>query len=139
MIQGLMLKKMQKLANDITTKVVASYKRMKSSHSDLNEVDIYFLCLCDVGQLDKSKIPAELERNIKKKFCTSIEGVCYVLGLEFGFLKGCMAMRGAQFTAMVDRFLSAKGCKATSQEIKINLYKELDLYDTYISSPRLFN
>jgi hypothetical protein len=139
MFQGIMLNKMQKLANNVTSDVIASYEKQKSLYPNLNEADMLYLSLCDAGGLDKTKIPQELENKVKNRFCTSLEGVCYILGLEFGFLNGSMAMRCAQYTAMVDRFLTAKGYKPTSKEIKIRLYKELDLYETYKSAPSLFN
>jgi len=67
------------------------------------------------------------EKRTKARFCSTIEGVCYYLGMEFGVLRGAPIFRCVQFTQYVDEELYNRGFNKQSIETKRRLFKELGL------------
>ena len=68
----------------------------------------------------------ELQLHVRKKL-TTIEGFCYMVGLDTGRLKGAMIFRCLQFTQIMDNELYKKGYRKQNREDKVELLKTFEL------------
>jgi len=131
MINRMVIKAMRKEAHRI---VDAVFSEVGTS---FNDSDALYSALLKLGGIYPEELTSEMRKDIMN-FGKSMEGVCYLLGLELTFLKGAMITRCAQFTALVDNYLYANGVKPCSEGLKIQYYKQLELYKLYLNHPELF-
>jgi len=88
--------------------------------------------------IDILKASKNLQEETDKYF-TCIEGLCYLVGFYHSkFPPNSIVMRCIQFVTLIDKSLYGYGIKPCSLEKKIDLYKALKLYDTYLNDPSVF-
>lgn len=136
MFQQMMINKIGKESIKTSSDVINRIKNKGKDINNVNEDTLYEICQ-EILNLDPNKISPELEKAIRF-YCDSIEGVCYFLGLEVGFLRGGMAMRSAQYCALIDKYLYSYKLNRCSQEVKEKYYKKLQLFEVYKEAPGLF-
>jgi tetratricopeptide (TPR) repeat protein len=128
--QKMMLRKIDSEARKIVNDVLSYVS------SECNDENKLFSTTCKLLNIDENLQNQELIDGIKK-YCISIEGICYFIALNFR-LPISMKLRCAQFVNQIDHYLYQNGVKPCSQENKGKLLKYCDLYDIYIQSPSLF-
>ena len=67
-------------------------------------------------------------KNYIKNCCQTIEGLCYMLAMDAGKLKGFMVFRLVQFTKYMDYYLYSLGFKKQTKVQKESILKTLDIY-----------
>jgi hypothetical protein len=70
--------------------------------------------------------------------CESINGLCYMLSMEVGALKGALALRCRQFTEYMDRELLARGFAQQTPETKRRVLRALGLDTSKTDSEATF-
>jgi hypothetical protein len=137
MIQQMMMNKMNKEAIKICSNVMSKTNSYHERQPNMLDKELFYSVVCDILGMKDVQFTDE-QRQAIQIYCLSIEGVCYFLGLEIGFLSGSMILRSAQFTAMVDKYLYSHGIKPCSSEVKLSYYKKLQLDECYKSHPEIF-
>ena len=67
------------------------------------------------------------------RYGSSLNGLCYFLGLNSASMKGSMIFRCVQFTEYVDLELESRGFKKPSSDIKRGYFKLLDLPENAVN------
>ena len=116
---------MKREAKRIAKKVAKQYPVIKAQNPDYSETEILQKIISN--DLNNLSGASEGLRNHIKKCCTSVEGLCYMIAMDMGALKGAMKFRCLQFTRYMDAELYARGFKPQSKETKEALLKELEL------------
>lgn len=98
-----------------------TYAEVKAKSPECAEAEVLVRMaegLCDV--------PAHARARVYAK-CESIEGLCYMVGLDLGALRGWMNFRCLQFTRYMDHELYARGFRPQSRETKERVLAAMDL------------
>jgi hypothetical protein len=134
MFEKLMLNKMKKEAERITNDIIDIIPL------DCKDKEVLYSSALKILQINPSSLNIEQIDTIKQR-CTSIEGVCYMLGLEFGEVlsNDALILRCVQLTSLIDENLYNKGVTPCSFEEKMYLYKLFGLHDAYLENQNLFN
>lgn len=137
MIQAIMLKRMDKEAEKITYQIITKYKEIKISGTELDDEIILFRTLISYLGIPENKIGTESVQGLKK-YCTSIENVCYAVGLNSTLMQNTIILRCAQFLAMIDRKLHSNGIPPCSDAKKRMAYAANNMLEEFMRNPIIF-
>lgn len=101
-----------------------TYDEVKEANR-LSDKDIHIMMVGDKDKLDSLK--AETRQYIET-CCQTIEGLCYMMAMDFGNLKGSMNFRLLQFTKYMDYYLYSLGFNPQTKEQKEDVLKALKIY-----------
>ncbi len=124
LISWIMQRDMRGEARRIAKIVAEKYPLVKAQNPDDTETEVIRSVVFNEQKL--LEIP-EASRNHIDKCCASIEGLCYMIALDAGRMKGLMNFRSLQFTKHMDAELYSRGFKPQSRETKAAILEELGL------------
>jgi hypothetical protein len=133
MFEKIMLNKMKKEAEKICTEV------LKTVPNSCKDSALLFRTACNIIDINPNRLTIEQQNTLNDR-CICIEGVCYMIGLEFGTVlsSNALVLRCIQFIGMIDEYLYSNGVEPCSLEQKIRLLKIFNLYDAYRENKKLF-
>jgi len=102
-----------------------NYDFIKRENPNLNDTELYIRMVFDI---DKFNNLGDEPKNYIRNCCQTIEGLCYMLAMDAGKLKGFMVFRLVQFTKYMDYYLYSLGFKKQTKVQKESLLKTLDIY-----------
>jgi len=102
-----------------------NYNSVKIEYPNLNDTELHIRMLFDIDKFNNLK---DDPKNYIKNCCQTIEGLCYMLAMDSGNLKGFMVLRLVQFTKYMDHYLYSLGFKKQTKEQKEIVLKTLDIY-----------
>jgi len=118
----LMQKMMKKEAIKLADWASTVYPVIKTQSPDAFNEEIYLQMLCSEIGVDCKKEPKWIER--LSPYCISINGICYFLAMNLGFLKNTMTFRYIQFTDYMDAELCIRVFTPQTSAIKRNNYSK---------------
>jgi len=101
------------------------YDFVKRENPNLNDTELYIRMVFDI---DKFNNLGDEPKNYIRNCCQTIEGLCYMLAMDAGKLKGFMVFRLVQFTKYMDYYLYSLGFKKQTKVQKESILKTLDIY-----------
>ena len=101
------------------------YDFVKRENPNLNDTELYIRMVFDI---DKFNNLGDEPKNYIRNCCQTIEGLCYMLAMDAGKLKGFMVFRLVQFTKYMDYYLYSLGFKKQTKEQKERILKTLGIY-----------
>ena len=102
------------------------YDEVKAVNSDLDEKGVHIRMFFNIDKFNNVK--KEEYKQYTEACCQTIEGLCYIVAMDFGSLKGFMKFRLLQFTKYMDHYLYALGFKPQTKAQKENILKTLKIY-----------
>ena len=115
-----MHRKLKKYAKRLARIASQTYKEIEIQSPNLNQSEIAKSVFFKHIGIDISKVDERVRRKIQ--VCSkTLNGFCYIKGLDFGDLRGSMNFRCTQFTFYVDKELENLGFPALSESEKIEL------------------
>ena len=102
-----------------------TYDCVKRDNPNLNDIEIHIRMVFDI---DKFNHLNNEDKNYIRNCYQTIEGLCYMLAMDEGILKGFMVFRLVQFTKYMDYYLYSLGFKKQSRNQKESILKTLDIY-----------
>jgi len=101
------------------------YDFVKRENPNLNDTELHIRMVFDIDKFNNlSNEPKNYIRNCYQ----TIEGLCYMLAMDEGKLKGFMVFRLVQFTKYMDYYLYSLGFKKQTRVQKESILKTLDIY-----------
>jgi len=97
----------------------------QKKYPTLNDTELHIRMVFDN---DKFNNLSDESKNYIKNCCQTIEGLCYMLAMDAGKLKGFMVFRLVQFTKYMDYYLYSLGFKKQTREQKERILKTLNIY-----------
>ena len=119
-----MQRSMKKEAKRVAKIIKVEYERAKQSMFNASEVEVVRSIFFNEEKF------AKLSEEFKKRVnicCKTINGLCYMMVLDVGVLKGAINLRSLQFTTFMDRELEAIGFPVQSHEQKREILEVMDL------------
>ena len=101
------------------------YDFVKRENPNLNDTELYIRMVFDI---DKFNNLGDEPKNYIRNCCQTIEGLCYMLAIDEGKLKGFLVFRLIQFTKYMDYYLYSLGFKKQTKVQKESILKTLDIY-----------
>ena len=102
-----------------------NYNFVKAENPNLSDTEMHIRMLFDIDKFNDLK---EDSKGYIKTCCQTIEGLCYMLAMDSGNLKGFMILRLLQFTKYMDYYLCSLGFKKQTKEQKEIILKTLNIY-----------
>ncbi len=136
--QSMMLHQMDRLANEVVTKTIQTYNRIRQMHPEYDDVEALYFTVLETASIRQEEIDVQMSEYLKER-CTAIEGACYFLALDLGPFKNLMVMRAAQLTAMIDKKLAKHNIPSCSSDTKLSLYQKFGLLECYERNPGFFS
>jgi len=133
-VNNLMHEMMEKEATSVVGWVADAYKSSRVKYPECSDREIFKKVL---GQ--RIAFPGgERDCNIVlDRYGTSINGICYYLGLNSQIMKDTMVSRCVQFTEYIDLELENRGFKKPADDIKRSYFKRLGLPEEAVSEKHL--
>ena len=125
-INWLVQRSMRGEAKRIAKWAKENYDETKTKYPELNEKDIYLRMI--FGDMKAFNDMEEKYRRRAEKSCQTIEGLCYMMAMDVGNLKGWMKFRLIQFTRYMDYCLYDLGFEKQTKEQKETIMKAMDIY-----------
>ena len=127
LVNWVMQRDLRSEARKWAKRVSPLYIESKNSMPTSNEANV----ILDVAYtiFNKEEL-AQISESTKRHIeicCETIQGLCYMMALDAGRLKGLMNLRSLQFTHYMDKELAAQGFPPQSKEQKEKILKEMDL------------
>ena len=116
-------KKAERLAREIAT----LYAECKAENPNAYDSEVVKRVASKV--LDEEQVP-NLPEHLRKRVeicCETVQGLCYLLALDFGSLKHLMNFRSLQFTHYMDKALQSHGFPPQSKEQKERILEAMEL------------
>jgi len=101
------------------------YDIVKRENPNLNDTELHIRMVFDI---DKFNNLSDEPKNYIRNCYQTIEGLCYMLAMDEGKLKGFMVFRLIQFTKYMDYYLYSLGFKKQTKAQKESNLKTLDIY-----------
>jgi len=108
----------------LAKEVVKLYPESKSRNPNASEAEVIKYMVFDEESL--THIQASSRRRIEI-CCETVQGLCYMMALDVGKLKGLMNIRSLQFTYYMDKELEAQGFPPQSKEQKARILEAMEL------------
>ena len=112
------------VAHRLAQKAAKLYRESKARNPDASEAKVIRAMAFDEEEL--AGIPPKTKRRIEI-CCETVQGFCYMMGLDAGRIKGWKNPRPLQFTYYIDRALEARGFPPQSKEQKERVLGALGL------------
>lgn len=125
---------MKSEAKAVVDWTMQSFQLLKAQHADSVERDIFQKLLDLRGKFPRGDIDRDI---VVDRYGTSINGICYYIGLNSGLMKKQMVSRGVQFTEYIDLELNRRGFEKPSNEIKKGYFKTLGLPESAVEESYL--
>jgi len=122
--QWLMQRRMLKEARRIANEVTKEYAKSKSKYPNAPEKQVIMRIASDDEYLSQIH---ESSRERIEVCCETIQGLCYMMALDFGRLKGLINIRSLQFIRYMDKALELQGFPHQSKEQKGRILEVMDL------------
>lgn len=107
--------------------VAPLYVKKKTSMPNVKEADLILYIAFDIfDKKELAHIPESAQRRIEI-CCETIQGLCYMMALDAGRLKGSMNLRSLQFTHYMDKELEARGFQRQSKKQKERILEAMEL------------
>ncbi len=107
--------------------VTPLYIKSKTSMPNVKEADLILsIAFTIFDKKELAHIPESAQRRIEI-CCETIQGLCYMMALDAGRLKGQMNLRSLQFTHYMDKELEAQGFPRQSKEEKERILEAMEL------------
>jgi len=121
--------RLQKEAKKVVAWVSQNYPLVKAKNPTESDSDIFYRMIHLYSQQAGGNLSKASEKwmGMAKQCCSSIEGLCYLIGVEGNVLRGQLVLRCLQFTYYADNELYAKGFQPQSKETKETVLKALGL------------
>lgn len=123
-INWLMHRHIKNAAKDIVEWVMERYETSKIDHPEFSEREIFKKILEERGKFPGGEDACNI---VLDRYGSSINGICYFMGLNSQKMRGFMVMRSIQFTECVDIELAKYGIQAPTDDIKAIYFKTLGL------------
>ena len=101
------------------------YDSVKRENPNLNDTELHIRMVFDI---DKFSNLSDEPKNYIRSCYQTIEGLCYMLAMDEGKLKGFMVFRLVQFTKYMDYYLYSLGFKKQTKDQKEIILRTLDIY-----------
>jgi len=133
-INSLMHRNMKKEAGRRATWAADYYKKIRDQFPDVTEREVFGKMLDS-----RFKFPdgAKAREVVLDRYGSSLNGLCYYIGLNSPTMKGTMVLRCLQFVEYVDIELQKRGFDKPSDDVKRGYFKTLDLPETAVNETRL--
>ena len=120
-VQTLMIREARRIAKWARE----GYDSIKAENPDLSDPDIYLRMGFDIDKFNSLK--SETKEYIRNN-CQTIEGLCYMMAMDLGKLKGFMVFRLIQFTGYMDYYLYSLGFKKQTKAQKEKILRNMHIY-----------
>lgn len=124
MINWIMEMTMRREALKIASWAEKTYRSVKKANPDDGDQEIFQKMF--FSKYPPGSIPDNIKELIRRR-CISIEGLCYTLGISLGPYQTAVVFRCSQFTKYMDQALYNRGFNPQPRETKISLFKDLNL------------
>ncbi len=101
------------------------YDFVKRENPNLNDTELHIRMVFDI---DKFNNLSDEPKNYIRNCYQTIEGLCYMLAMDEGKLKGFMVFRLVQFTKYMDYYLYSLGFKKQTKDQKERILKNMNIY-----------
>ena len=101
------------------------YDFVKRENPNLNDTELHIRMILDI---DKFNNLSDEPKNYIRNCYQTIEGLCYMLAMDEGKLKGFMVFRLVQFTKYMDYYLYSLGFKKQTKVQKERILKNMNIY-----------
>ena len=98
---------------------------VKRENPNLNDTELHIRMAFDI---DKFNNLSDEPKNYIRNCYQTIEGLCYMLAMDEGKLKGFMVFRLVQFTKYMDYYLYSLGFKKQTKVQKERILKNMNIY-----------
>ena len=123
-INWLMHRNMKNVARSIVNWAVDSYSSINKQCPGIIDREIFGRMLDQRGEFPGGDRDREI---ILDRYGSSINGICYYLGLNSQSMRGTMVSRCIQFTEYIDLELKNRGFEKPANDIKKGYFKTLGL------------
>jgi len=122
--------RLQKEAKKVVAWVFQNHPLVKAKNPTESDSDIYFQMIHLYSQQAGGDLSKASEKwlGMAKQCCSSMEGLCYLIGVEGNVLRGQLFLRCVQFTYYVDNEFHARNFKLQSKETKEMVLKALGIW-----------
>lgn len=101
------------------------YDFLKRENPNLNDTELHIRMVFDI---DKFNNLSDEPKNYIRNCYQTIEGLCYMLAMDEGKLKGFMVFRLVQFTKYMDYYLYSLGFEKQTKVQKERILKNMNIY-----------
>lgn len=115
---------MRRHAEEIVQWIVNTYQQLRTDHPVLPERDILAKLLDQRGRFPRGDTDRDI---VLDRYGSSLNGLCYYLGLNSQLMKGMMISRCVQYTEYIDTALKKLGFGKPPDETKLGYFKTLGL------------
>lgn len=133
-INWLMHRSMKNHAESLVKWATESYQLIHKNQPDLSERDVLRNMLDQRIRFPGGNTDREI---ILDRYGSSLNGLCYYLGLNSQRMKGTMVFRCVQYTEYIDIALQKKGFKKPADEIKKRYFQTLGLSENAVNESYL--
>lgn len=133
-INWLMHRRMKRHAEALVKWATESYEGVRAQHPELPERDVFRKMLDQRVRFPGGDKDRE---TVLEKYGSSLNGLCYYLGLNSQSMGGMMVSRCVQFTEYVDIELQKRGLNTPSDETKRRYFKTLGLPESAVGESYL--
>jgi len=130
-VNWLMHRSMKGHAEALAKWASESYQAVRTQNPELAERNVFRKMLDQRGRFPGGEKDREI---VLDRYGSSLNGLCYYLGLNSQHMKGMMVSRCVQFTEYVDIELQKCGVERLSAETKQRYFKTLGLPESYAKS-----
>jgi hypothetical protein len=133
-INWIMHRSMRKWAEALVKWATDTYRSLRAQNPDLSDREIFAMMLDERGRFPGGDKDRDV---ILDRYGSSLNGLCYFLGLNAQKMKGMMVLRCVQFTEYVDLALQSHGFHKPTDETRQRYFKTLGLPETAVSESYL--
>ncbi len=123
-INWLMHRSMKNQTKTLVKWATESYRSVRNQHPSLSDREVFEKMLDQRGRFPGGDRDRDI---VLGRYGSSLNGLCYFLGLNSQHMKGTMVSRCMQFTEYVDLELEKHGFKKPSDETKQRYFMTLGL------------
>lgn len=123
-INWLVHRSMKKWAEDIVVWATDSFQSLRNQYPDISDRDVFAMMLDQRGKFPGGDKDRDV---VLDRYGSSLNGLCYFIGLNSRNMKGMMVSRCIQFTEYVDIALKKRGFSKPSDDTKRRYFKTLGL------------
>lgn len=133
-INSLMHHSMANEAKNLVIWATESYNSIHAQYPELSDREIFEKALEQRGVFPGGTKDRDI---VLDRYGSSLNGLCYYLGLNSQKMKGTMVFRCVQFTEYIDLEIEKRGFKKPSDNIKRGYFKTLGLPENAITETYL--
>lgn len=133
-LNSLMHRTMRKHAEDLAQWAGETYQLLRKEHPNVPERDIFAKMLDQRGRFPGGDKDRDI---VVDRYGSSLNGLCYFLGLNSQQMKEMMVSRCVQYTEYVDIALQKKGFEKPTDETKRLYFKTLGLPEDAVTQSHL--